>query len=490
MTTLDTLQERLAALQETTGQLRELIDQLANIQFQPGFVPLGSSDEDNVAAELGAEISQILREEEEDLELLHEEIVDLRSGRPGSDAEHRKTRLKEGAQRLGAELKDCHTAFRKAQLSARRNLEAAQKLERELLLASYAASAASPSSSFSTSPSSTAPSNPANDVAPPNYPGNPPSSSPSSPNRPHSPQDDPNPRNQLFTARDRRRLREKHHHNHNHQHHQQQQYNQTQPGQPDVLGTSSDITLSLQRTHALIAGELAKSAFAAQTLAESTAALAELQRGYEGLGGALARSRDLVGALLTARRSDTWYLQAAVRLLLATLAWLVFRRFLYGPLWWLVWLPLRTGWRAGQAVSSAARSTTTTTTTTTTAAAAAAAGAAGGAGGASMAVVLPGADGEARVAMVGVGEEGAVPTLAVGNQGGEEGEPDSLVEKVERMVEDTLDRREQEREEMGGGEEANRTSEKGSEGQPNPKKRMWEEEKEAAREAERVRVEL
>ena len=106
MSSFDTLQERLAALQETTGQLKELIDRLASIEFQPGSVPLSSSDENNVATELGVEISQVLREEEEDLELLQEEIIDLRSGRPGSDAEHRKTRLKEGAHRLEAELKE------------------------------------------------------------------------------------------------------------------------------------------------------------------------------------------------------------------------------------------------------------------------------------------------------------------------------------------------------------------------------------------------
>lgn len=114
----EALQERLAALQATTGQLRELIGRLADLKFQPGSVPLGNSisgsfsaddgsssvDGDHAGAELSAEIGQILREEEEDLELLQEEIIDLRSGRPGSDAEHNKTRLKEGAARLETEL--------------------------------------------------------------------------------------------------------------------------------------------------------------------------------------------------------------------------------------------------------------------------------------------------------------------------------------------------------------------------------------------------
>lgn len=101
----EALHERLTALQETTSQLQELIDRLANLKFQPGSVPLGNDDENNVAAELSAEINQILREEEEDLELLQEEVTDLRSRRPGSEAEHNKARLKAGATRLDGELK-------------------------------------------------------------------------------------------------------------------------------------------------------------------------------------------------------------------------------------------------------------------------------------------------------------------------------------------------------------------------------------------------
>lgn len=98
------LQERLTVLQETTSQLKELIDRLQNLHFEPGSVPLGA-DEDNVASELSTEIGQILREEEEELELLQEEVEDIRGGRAGSEAEHTKVRLKDGVQRLKDELK-------------------------------------------------------------------------------------------------------------------------------------------------------------------------------------------------------------------------------------------------------------------------------------------------------------------------------------------------------------------------------------------------
>lgn len=101
---LEGLQERLTALQETTAQLKNLIDRLQNTRFQPGSVPLFAGEE-NDATELSAEISQILREEDEDLELLQEEIEDLRGGRPGSEAEHAKTRLKDGVERLKRELR-------------------------------------------------------------------------------------------------------------------------------------------------------------------------------------------------------------------------------------------------------------------------------------------------------------------------------------------------------------------------------------------------
>lgn len=106
----DSLQERLTALQETTAQVQELIDRLANLKFQPGSVPLPNGDgygedDENVATELSGEINNTLREEEEDLELLEEEITDLRGGKDGSDAARQKERLKEGAARLEGEIK-------------------------------------------------------------------------------------------------------------------------------------------------------------------------------------------------------------------------------------------------------------------------------------------------------------------------------------------------------------------------------------------------
>jgi protein transport protein SEC20 len=223
--------------------------------------------------------------------------------------------------------------------------------------------------------------------------------------------------------------------------------------QSAAVAANNDVTASLRQTHALLASEVARSEFAARALADSTAALEELSTRYGDLGGQLQRSGRMLGALLRAHHSDTWYLETAFWLLAVTAGWLVFRRLLYGPLWLLVWFPVRTVFRTGSAAVGWVGS---------------------GEKGASMVVSDP-LGGTARV--VGIGEEGAVPTADVGGASArekEKGDPDSMVEKVGRIVD--------------GEEQDGDVAE--AEGQPNPKKRMWEEEKEAAKEAERVKDEL
>ncbi|KAK1545375.1 hypothetical protein CPAR01_02877 [Colletotrichum paranaense] len=359
------LQERLTALQETTTQLKDLIDRLQNLKFQPGSVPLGSgaaADEENSAsAELSSEISQILREEEDELELLGEEVEDLRDGRPGSEVEHTKTRLKDGVERLKQEIKSSRITFRKAQLAARRNLSQAQRLERELLIKSYSqpvSEASSPSLSAQQKP----------DVV---------------------------------------RHRQVH-----------QTHNNTSSlteEDKQTVGASGNVTSALRRTHDLIAAELARSEFAHQTLTESSAALAQLDDSYGSLDTMLASSKDLLGTLLRSNKSDTWYLQTALYMLMATGAWLLFRRLLYGPMWWLVWLPLRLVYNltvgGGGAVVKYA-----------------------GSGSPSEAVVVN----EGKIDVEGLPDE-SLPTIEVGREPQRSavgGDPESLVEKVGKIVEE------------------------------------------------------
>jgi protein transport protein SEC20 len=92
------LQERLTALQETTSQLRELINQLANIEFQPGSVPLATEEESSPSGELSAEIGQLLRGGLEEQELLQEEAKYVN---PNG---HETKKLRDGVARLGEDL--------------------------------------------------------------------------------------------------------------------------------------------------------------------------------------------------------------------------------------------------------------------------------------------------------------------------------------------------------------------------------------------------
>lgn len=191
-----------------------------------------------------------------------------------------------------------------------------------------------------------------------------------------------------------------------------------------VAAASSDLTQSLHRARRLVQDELARSVTLHETLTESTAHLRSLGGTYGRMEDMLASSRSLLGTLMKSTKSDTWYLQTTFYMLVATLGWLVFRRWLYGPMWWLVWLPLRIVFRTGSS----------------------AVGMAGSAGKARMEVVDGGTGRKVEVQM---GEEGAVPTAEVGGKREErivDGGPDSMVEEVGRIVDRA--------EEQLGGEEA------------------------------------
>ncbi|CAK96428.1 uncharacterized protein An02g11990 [Aspergillus niger] len=104
-----------------------------------------------------------------------------------------------------------------------------------------------------------------------------------------------------------------------------------------VMNASNDVTAALRRTHQLMQAELSRSQFAQETLGLCWFTLGAGQD----LDSLISSSRNLIGSLLRSQKSDTWYLETAFYILVGTIIWLVFRRILYGPLWWLVWLPLR-----------------------------------------------------------------------------------------------------------------------------------------------------
>ena len=96
-----------------------------------------------------------------------------------------------------------------------------------------------------------------------------------------------------------------------------------------------------------MSAELQRSQFARETLESSTRSLGQLGESYGNLDRLLRSSRSLVGTLITSQKSDTWYLESAFLVLSVTIGWLVFRRLLYGPGWWLLYLPLRLLLRTG-----------------------------------------------------------------------------------------------------------------------------------------------
>ncbi|EEP82790.1 conserved hypothetical protein [Uncinocarpus reesii 1704] len=117
-----------------------------------------------------------------------------------------------------------------------------------------------------------------------------------------------------------------------------------------IVNASNDVTAALRRTHQLMQSELSRSQFAQQTLEQSTAALNSLSESYSNLDTLLASSRSLVSSLLRSQKSDTWYLETAFYILVGTIIWLLFRRIFYGPLWWLLWLPVKMVYRSMFAV--------------------------------------------------------------------------------------------------------------------------------------------
>ncbi|CAI6051530.1 unnamed protein product [Clonostachys chloroleuca] len=295
----ESLQERLSALQETTSQLRELIDRLTYLKFQPGSVPLDTNEEGSVSGELSAEISQLLREGDDDQELLLEEIEFLKD-----DEEGGRTRLQQGVERQGKELESCRIGFRKARLAAKKSLVQAQRLERELMVKSYSV----PVSEAASSPDAI------------------------------DERDAPPPFQHQFSRYNQRA----------------QQTSSLSEKDKQAVGASSRATDALRQMHASLQDELERSDYAHQTMKESSAAFQQLNESYNSLEVMLANSKDLLGTLMKSQKSDTWYLITTFYMLLIVGAWLVFRRFLYGPMWWLVWLPLRFLLGVGSTVGSTA----------------------------------------------------------------------------------------------------------------------------------------
>ncbi|KAK3046595.1 Protein transport protein sec20 [Extremus antarcticus] len=302
------LTQQLSSLSDSLKQTNGLITRLSKLSFQPGSEPL--SDSTNVRLELAQDIHASLAQLEEDLDLLTTEADDLNAPAPahypgssftsgsgyGSTArrssslrDNDRTRTSALLTRLTEDLRSSRRHFRRAQLTAKRASEAAKQTERELVFASL-----------------------------------------------HNPPTPPSTTNGGATTPDlfaNRRLATK-----------QKQLTTSEL----EVDASTTVTAALRRTHALLTTELSRSRFAQETFDESTAALRELGEPYSNLDTILSASRNLLGTLLRSQKSDTWYLETAFYILIATLTWLVVRRLLWGPFFllprflfnWFLWPPL------------------------------------------------------------------------------------------------------------------------------------------------------
>jgi len=268
--------QRLQALSESYKSTLALIQELQ--RFPTGTSPL-SDDLDEQRLELANSCHQSLKDAEESLESLRQEVDDH------DTAKHRRTRTPTARDeerernwgtvaRLTEDFRHARGAFRRAQLQSKKNLDARKQKEREQLFANRRSGAA----------------------------------------------------NGVVTPPARQRGQEK--------------LTQDELAQ----NAADDVTRALRRTHTMLSNNLQQSAFAQQTLEESQEQLQNLGQRYTGTTDMLQKSRGLVKTLVTSQKSDTWYLQTSVYILLVTIAWLVFRRLLYGPLWWLVYLPVRYVW--------------------------------------------------------------------------------------------------------------------------------------------------
>ncbi|KAL8656132.1 MAG: hypothetical protein Q9210_000458 [Variospora velana] len=270
---------RLQTIYDVHKQTLHLIHRLSKLPATPGSSFLDPEAGD-ARLELSAEIHQTLKEQEEEFELLRQEVEDQTNTaswtssarRRNSERERERTGLAAQVARLGEDQKFARSQFRKAQLQAKRNAEAAKRKERELLFASV--------------------------------------------------QDG----NTTYNSGRRRG---------------QEQISKDQL----EANASADVTAALRRVHSLMQSEVSRSQFALETLHQSTAALSTLSESYTNLDSLLSSSRNLVSTLLHSQKSDTWYLESAFWILVVTIGWLVFRRILYGPGWWLLYLPTTFLWR-------------------------------------------------------------------------------------------------------------------------------------------------
>src|SRR5437773_4619561 len=98
------LPSRLSNLSETHRATLSLINRLSKLSIQPGSSPL-ADDGNDARLELTAEIHQGLKEQEDALELLKQEVDDHVTGARGTEKDRERARLEASVARIGEDLK-------------------------------------------------------------------------------------------------------------------------------------------------------------------------------------------------------------------------------------------------------------------------------------------------------------------------------------------------------------------------------------------------
>lgn len=224
---------------------------------------------------------------------------------------------------------------------------------------------------------------------------------------------------------------------------------------------------------------------------QSTAALSTLSESYSNLDTLLSSSRSLVSSLLHSQKSDTWYLESAFWILVTTISWLVFRRLLYGPSWWLLYLPTRLLWNSTFALAHALVGASAAIIGTLHSASQ------------SRAVSEPSASLIIKPSATGgipkFSIEMSAPSINVGGGGSGAKDMQHKAAKPEgKSVTEDIDKMAEVNREEAQGREASRESSQGgtilrernSDEPPNPKKRMWEEGSNSPHQGDQPRDEL
>ncbi|KAL7276166.1 Protein transport protein sec20 [Rhizina undulata] len=241
------ISQRIASLSDA---LKECMVMIARLSKLDGITT------DAARLELASNIHQVLKESEQELELLNAEVED------GSPFTSKLNKITE-------DLKIARLQYRKAQLSAKKNAEVARQKERELLLGGASG---------------------------------------------RSTPDGRARRNEKLSKEDL------------------------------IVNASTDVTTALKRTHTLLSSELSRSQFASETLNASTQALKDLSSRYSVFDDILSSSRLLIQDLMRKNKSDRWYYEKAISILLGTLLWIIIRRLFWGPIYLMLFLPFKLIW--------------------------------------------------------------------------------------------------------------------------------------------------